>query len=219
MIVSGREGCEPRRLLVHLYALGCDDDSLMTRRGLAKLIHAKRAQPCGPANLRYWDSGHRDASVSQSIDLAGPIQAGCRPPRQSTPRTGQGWSSHNEARHVMILRRILVSTLSRYHRPRIPYFQNASFHRPHGSRPITLGSAALALSTAVGLVYLDSDAVRNKGSTVGVYPIFLVVCFFSNPIQLNQPRPSNSQLLSGYHPRELFRNSRYSAWAWASYHS
>ena len=77
----------------------------------------------------------------------------------------------------MILRRILVSTLSRYHRPRIPYFQNASFHRPRGSRPITLASAALALSTAVGLVYLDSDAVRDKGSTVGVYPIFLVVFF------------------------------------------
>ena len=76
----------------------------------------------------------------------------------------------------MILRRILVSTLSRYHRPRIPYFQNASFHRPRGSRPITLG-AALALSTAVGLVYLDSDAVRNKESTVGVYLIFLVVLF------------------------------------------
>ena len=132
------------------------------------------------------------------------------------PQNRPSRSSHNGARHVMILRRILVSTFSRDNRPRLPYFQNASFHRPRGSRPITLGSAALALSTAVGLVYLDSDAVRNKESTVGVvYPTFVVV-FFSNPIQLNQPHPSNSQLLSEYHPRELFRNSRYSAWAWAS---
>jgi len=81
----------------------------------------------------------------------------------------------------MILRRILVSILSRDNRPRLSYFQNASFYRPRGSRPITLGSAALALSTAVGLVYLDSDAVRNKESTVGVvYSIFVVV-FFAQP--------------------------------------
>lgn len=82
----------------------------------------------------------------------------------------------------MILRRILVSTLSRRdNKLRLFYFQNASFHQPRGSRLITLGTAALALSTAVGLVYLDSDAVRNKESTVGVvYPIFVAV-FFAQP--------------------------------------
>jgi len=81
----------------------------------------------------------------------------------------------------MILRRILVSTLSRDNKPRLSYFQNASLHRSRGSRPITLGAAALALSTAVGLVYLDSDAVRNKESTVGVvHPIFVAV-FFAQP--------------------------------------
>ena len=231
MIASGREGCEPRKLLVHLYALGCDDDSLMTRRGLAKLIQAERAQPqpCGPATLLGQQTRGRVSQSVKSIDLPGPIQAGCANHHHVShlssfipvqfhahPQNRPSRSSHNGARHVMILRRILVSTFSRDNRPRLPYFQNASFHRPRGSRPITLGSAALALSTAVGLVYLDSDAVCNKECTVGVvYPTFVVV-FFANPIQLNQPHLSNSQLLSEYHPRELLRNSRYSAWAWAS---
>jgi hypothetical protein len=78
----------------------------------------------------------------------------------------------------MMLRRILVSTLSRDNKPRLFYFQNASFRRPRGSRPFTLGTVALALSTAVGLVYLDSDAVRNKESTVGVVNSIFVPVFF-----------------------------------------
>ena len=76
----------------------------------------------------------------------------------------------------MTLRRILLSTLSRDSRPHLSYFPNAIIRRPHGSRPITLGAAALALSTAMGFVYLDSEAFRNKETTVGaVCPMPLAV--------------------------------------------
>jgi hypothetical protein len=71
----------------------------------------------------------------------------------------------------MLLRRILLSTFSRDTRPHLSYFPN----RPRGSRPITLGAAALALSTVVGFVYLDSDAFRNTETTVGaVRSIFVI---------------------------------------------
>jgi hypothetical protein len=76
----------------------------------------------------------------------------------------------------MVLRRILVSTLSRNNKPHLSYFSNAVIRRPRGSRSITLGAAALALSTAVGFVYLDSEAFRNKETTVGaVCPVFVVI--------------------------------------------
>jgi hypothetical protein len=110
----------------------------------------------------------------------------------------------------MILRRIFVSTFSRDSRPHLSYFPNALIRRPRGSRPITLGAAALALSTALGFVYLDSDTLGNKESTVGVfYPRFVVTFLVQlNPGQLNPLRPSNSQHLCVYHPRELFQNLR-----------
>jgi len=109
----------------------------------------------------------------------------------------------------MILRRILVSTLSRDSRP---HFPNAVIRRPRGSRPITLGAAALALSTALGFVYLDSesDAFGNKESTVGAFYPILVVIFLAqlNPDQLNRLRRSNSQLPCVYRPRKPVRNLR-----------
>jgi len=118
----------------------------------------------------------------------------------------------------MILCRVLSSTLSRHNRPHLSYFPNAVIQRPRGLRPSRLGAAALALSTAVGFVYLDSDTFRNEETTVGaVCPTFVVIFLAQlNPVQLNRPRPSNSQLLCEYHQRELFQNLRSSVWAWAS---
>jgi len=84
---------------------------------------------------------------------------------------------------MMILRRILVATLSRDSRP---HFPNAVIRRPRGSRPITLvGAAAFALSTALGFVYLDSDAFDNKESTVGAF--YHIRCYFLSTIE--PPRP------------------------------
>jgi hypothetical protein len=74
----------------------------------------------------------------------------------------------------MALRRILVSTLSRNN---LSYFSNAVIRRPLGSRSITLGVAALALSTAVGFVYLDSETFRNKETIVGAVCPVLVIIF------------------------------------------
>lgn len=146
-------------------------------------------------------------------------QIGPRPTRKSIDRSPRPDSFHviqhanrigqattTQGTSVMI-RRILVSTLSRDRRP---HFPNAVVRGPRGSRPITLGAAALALSTALGSVYLDSDAFGNKEGTVGAFYPILIVIFLtqSNPDQLNRLRQSNSQLPCVYRPREPFRNLR-----------
>jgi hypothetical protein len=66
----------------------------------------------------------------------------------------------------MMLRRILISMLPRESRPRLSYSPNLFNSRP-SPRPLVFAATALAFSTAVSLIHLDSDTSRDKETTVG----------------------------------------------------
>jgi len=70
----------------------------------------------------------------------------------------------------MIIRPILISTLSRHRGPHLNHFPNAVKHRPQRLTPLTFGVAAvLALSLVGGIVHLDSDTFRTNETTAGEY--------------------------------------------------
>ncbi|KAH9982946.1 chalcone-flavanone isomerase-domain-containing protein [Lactifluus volemus] len=65
-----------------------------------------------------------------------------------------------------MFRRLFISTLPRQSRPPLSHYPNLKKSSKSLLRPLALGATALALSTAVSLVYLDSDTSRGNETTV-----------------------------------------------------
>jgi hypothetical protein len=77
-----------------------------------------------------------------------------------------------------MFRRLFLSTLPRQTRPPLSLSPNLK-HSP--LRPLALGATALAFSTAVSLVYLDSDASRGNETTVGRRVLITVILLTELP--------------------------------------
>ncbi|KAI0308254.1 hypothetical protein B0F90DRAFT_1813544 [Multifurca ochricompacta] len=65
-----------------------------------------------------------------------------------------------------MLRRILLTTFSRENSHNFFYHSNAVISRPSRIKPLLLGAASFALTTAVSFVHLDSNTLHNKETTV-----------------------------------------------------
>jgi Chalcone isomerase like len=80
-----------------------------------------------------------------------------------------------------MFRRLLISTLPRQSRPPLSHYPNLKKSPKSLLRPLALGVTALAFSTAVSLVYLDSDTSRGNETTVGRSVLITVILLTKLP--------------------------------------
>ena len=78
-----------------------------------------------------------------------------------------------------MFRHLFLSTLPRQSRLPLSHYPKKSSRSL--LRPLALGATALAFSTAVSLVYLDSDTSRGNGTTVGRHVLITVILLTKLP--------------------------------------